>query len=134
MCHNCISFLSIKYFPLVFIFFIEHLSDYRSAFYCEYNDEIIKDVDSIHLIKCNCELTVPLERSGIIYISNSSNITLYLKDYSCPIIYLMDESKLTLEADTENCDVLIFKLSDKCSIKKIKTSGKYLIERKEIQL
>jgi hypothetical protein len=102
--------------------------------YIDFIDDILKKSNIIHLCKCNCKLTIPLITIGNTYISNSSNVELYLHDYSFPIIYLYDDSKIKIMSDTENCNVTIYKYSDECSVNFEKTSGKYKIERKELKI
>lgn len=115
---------------------VEGVDGYTYQLYVGYDKDfdIISDVTS--MMWCNnIQIAVKATRCPVIYISNRSNVHLIGDGYNSINIKLFDESKVTIEDLDENSEVIVYKYSDKATVKEGKYCfGKVKVFNKELRL
>lgn len=89
---------------------------YTYQLWCKSEEDCLVDCNVIHLMSCKNRVTIQKTKCPILYISNSSNITLNFEGYNSIMVYLFDDSNITINNNADDISVTIYKYSDECSV------------------
>ena len=107
----------------------DDVKGYTYAMYLDYDydNDLNIDVDVAHVaFTVGASVVVPLTKCPTIYISNRSNVHLVCEGYNNIRVYLFDKSKVTIEDCDDTCEILVYRYSDNCEIKK----GRFCLSKK----
>ena len=104
----------------------DEVDGYTYGMYVDWNydNELVIDKDVIHIMfTSDANVVIPKTKCPVIYVSNKSNVHIVCEGFNMPRIYLFDESCVTIEEMDEESQLIVYKYSDKCSVR----LGKYCI-------
>lgn len=94
-----------------------HGYDYALYVDWDYENDIVADKDVMSLMWCkDTTVSVPQCKCPTIYVSNNSDVSISCDGFNSIRVYLFDESKVVIDDADENCEVIVYKYSNRADV------------------
>ena len=115
---------------------VEGVNGYTYELYVGYEGILEAAADVLSLMWCNSTFVeIEATKCPNFYVSNKSNVHFSLEGYNSVTIHLFDESVITIDECDENCQVTVFRYSDRAVVNKGRRClGKVKVFDKKLRL